>query len=314
MKKISTLTIVALFAMIGLRAQATMNPVGDELNGSVTNGTTVMADGETTFNPAELKFAVTGAAFGGWNMPPSANQVFTNNGDGTYTLEYEGATTADFKLSCININEDFSSWSVFDTGVMGASNLASGDNALSTSYGTSNMKFPVSGNVTLTISNVTETGCNLNIILTEEIVPDKAYYLIGEFNGWDESTMVPFVEENGVFTLTKTFGGEFKVKDENGNWWGGGVTLTKEEPSVTLVDGGNLVLEEEDEYTLTIENGVLTVTFPTSAITTLSAGDNVASVKYVSTTGMISDTPFQGVNIMVVTYQDGSRKSVKLVK
>ncbi|MBR6432204.1 MAG: hypothetical protein IKS64_05060, partial [Muribaculaceae bacterium] len=97
----------------------------------------------------------------------------------------------------------------------------------------------------------------------EEPQPEHAYYLIGGFNSWDQENMVPFVEEDGVFTLTYTFGGEFKVKDENGAWWGGGVTLTEENPSVTLVDGANLNLDQEAEYTLTIEDGVLTVTgFP----------------------------------------------------
>lgn len=341
MKKTITLTFVALLAMIGLKAQATMYLVGDGFNGWNTTGNVEMTDDgdgiyswsgnlvagssfaffrdtedwgsqrgpaagdgsaptgdwedtqamgawtlttsggyviqynyntdqakitltdEPVFNPAQRRFAVTGAAFGGWNMPPSGAQVFANNGDGTYTLEFEGATAADFKLSSIDVNSDFSSWTVFDSGVMGASNLATGDNQLSSSYGTANMHFPVSGNVTLTISNVTETSCTLNITLTEEIIPDKAYYLIGAFNEWSEETMVPFEENDGVFTLTQTFGGEFKVKDENGNWWGGGVTLTEETPSVTLVDGGNLVLAEEKEYTLTIQNGVLTVTFPT---------------------------------------------------
>ena len=341
MKKTITLTIVALLAMIGLKAQAAMYLVGEGFNGWTTTGNVEMTDegdgmyswsgnlvagssfaffrdtedwgsqrgpangdgsaptgdwedtqamgawtltasggyviqynyntdqakivltDEPVFNPAQRRFAVTGAAFGGWNMPPAGNQIFANNGDGTYTLEFEGATAADFKLSSIDINDaGFNSWSVFDAGVMGASNLATGDNELSTSYGTANMHLPVSGNVTLTISNVTETGCTLNITLTEEIIPDKAYYLIGAFNEWSEETMVAFEENDGVFTLTKTFGGEFKVKDENGNWWGGGVTLTEENPSVTLVDGGNLVLAEEKEYTLTIVDGVLTVTFP----------------------------------------------------
>ena len=94
-------------------------------------------------------------------------------------------------------------------------------------------------------------------------VPEKAYYLIGTFNGWDQENMIPFEEEDGVFTLTYEFGGEFKIKDEAGNWWGGGVTLTEENPSVTLIDGGNLNLNQAAEYTLTIEDGVLTVTgFP----------------------------------------------------
>ena len=354
MKKTITLTIVALLAMIGLKAQAAMYLVGEGFNGWTTTGNVEMTDegdgmyswsgnlvagssfaffrdtedwgsqrgpaagdgsaptgdwedtqamgawtltasggyviqynyntdqakivltDEPVFNPAQRRFAVTGAAFGGWNMPPAGNQIFANNGDGTYTLEFEGATAADFKLSSIDVNSDFSSWTVFDSGVMGASNLASGDNALSTSYGTANMHLPVSGNVTLTISNVTETGCTLNITLTEEIIPDKAYYLIGAFNEWSEETMVPFEENDGVFTLTQTFGGEFKVKDENGNWLGGGVTLTEENPSVTLVDGGNLVLAEEKEYTLTIEDGVLTVTFPSSVYGDVN-GDGVVT-------------------------------------
>ena len=93
--------------------------------------------------------------------------------------------------------------------------------------------------------------------------PEKAYYLIGGFNDWNEEAMIPFVENDGVFTLTYTFGGEFKVKDEQGNWWGGGVTFTEENPSVTLIDGYNLKLAQEAEYTLTIEDGVLTVSgFP----------------------------------------------------
>ena len=354
MKKTITLSIVALLAMIGLKAQAAMYLVGDGFNGWTTTGNVEMTDDgdgmyswsgnlvagssfalfrdtedwgsqrgpaagdgsaptgdwedtqamgawtltasggyviqynyntdqakivlteEPIFNPAQRRFAVTGAAFGGWNMPPAGNQIFANNGDGTYTLEFEGATAADFKLSSIDVNSDFSSWTVFDSGVMGASNLASGDNALSTSYGTANMHLPVSGNVTLTISNVTETSCTLNITLTEEIIPDKAYYLIGAFNEWSEETMVPFEEHDGVFTLTQTFGGEFKVKDENGNWLGGGVTLTEENPSVTLVDGGNLILAEEKEYTLTIVDGVLTVTFPSSVYGDVN-GDGVVT-------------------------------------
>ena len=127
--------------------------------------------------------------------------------------------------------------------------------------------------------------------------------------------LIPFVEDEGAFILNYTFSGEFKIKDENGNWWGGGVTLTSENPSVTLVDGDNLVLEHESDYTLAIEGGVLTVFgFPATSVNSLNADKNVASVKYVNMTGVMSDTPFNGINIMVVTYQDGSRKAAKLVK
>jgi hypothetical protein len=112
------------------------------------------------------------------------------------------------------------------------------------------------------------TNTTITLIDDSEFVyptpaPEKAYYLIGGFNEWNQEAMIPFVENNGVFTLTYTFGGEFKIKDEQGNWWGGGVTLTEENPSVTLIDGNNLNLDQQAEYTLTIENGVLTVSgFP----------------------------------------------------
>ena len=341
MKKNFTLILVALFAMVGMKAQAAMYLVGDAFNGWNTSGNVVMStddnniyyytadltagkyfaffkdnegwsyqrgpaagnnsapsgDWENTtsggswrvatsgtyliqynhetdqakiaiaqqaqFDPAQRKFAVTGAAFGGWNMPPTAAQTFTNNGDGTYTLVYEGATAGQFKLSGVGINDEFDSgWGVFNGGCLYNGSLAIGDNALSAGN-TGNMNFPVGGNVTLTISNVTESSCSLNITVNEEVIPDKAYYLIGAVNGWNDETKIPFVENDGVFTLTQTFSGEFKIKDENGNWLGGGVTLTAENPSVTLVEGENLVLTDESEYTLTIEDGVLTVTgFP----------------------------------------------------
>ena len=233
-----------------------------------TGGNTVSIDTgepEPEFDATQRKFAVTGAAFGSWSMPPTAAQTFTNNGDGTYTLVYEGATAGDFKLSGVGINDTFS-WNVFDGGCMYNGSLAVGDNNM-TGGNTGNMTFPTSGNVTLTISEVTANSCKLNITVNQEIIPDKAYYLVGGFNTWTaQDENYKFAENNGVFTLTKTISGEFKVIDENGSWLGGGgKTLTAEDNTVSVTSdlGGNMVLEEESEYTFTIENGVLTVTgFP----------------------------------------------------
>lgn len=217
------------------------------------------------FDATQRKFAVTGAAFGGWSMPPTAAQTFTNNGDGTYTLVYEGATAGQFKLSGISINDDFaSSWDVFNSGCYHNSGLTIGDNALSTGN-TGNMNFPISGDVTLTISNVTESSCTLNISATQVVVPDKAYYLVGGFNSWSTSSH-PFTEvSDGVFQIVQTFNGQFKIVDENGSWLGGSKILTAEDNTIDVTGdtGGNMTLETESEYTLTIQNGTLTVTgFP----------------------------------------------------
>lgn len=52
-----------------------------------------------------------------------------------------------------------------------------------------------------------------------------------------------------------------------------------------------------------------------TAISTILAGNGlVKSVKYVNVAGMVSDVPFQGVNIVVTEYTDGSRTTTKMLK
>ena len=50
-----------------------------------------------------------------------------------------------------------------------------------------------------------------------------------------------------------------------------------------------------------------------TAIGTVKAGVDVVDVYYVNSIGMMSKTPFQGVNIIVTRYSDGSRTTVKKV-
>ena len=51
-----------------------------------------------------------------------------------------------------------------------------------------------------------------------------------------------------------------------------------------------------------------------TAISTVGVNGEVKSVKYVSVAGVVSDRPFQGVNIVVTEYTDGSRTTAKVVK
>ena len=54
---------------------------------------------------------------------------------------------------------------------------------------------------------------------------------------------------------------------------------------------------------------------PVTAISTVKIGNGeVKSVKYVNVAGIVSDTPFQGVNIVVTEYTDGSRTTTKMLK
>ena len=53
----------------------------------------------------------------------------------------------------------------------------------------------------------------------------------------------------------------------------------------------------------------------TTAINTVEAGKGeVKSVKYVNVAGVVSDAPFQGVNIVVTEYTDGSRTTSKMLR
>lgn len=57
------------------------------------------------------------------------------------------------------------------------------------------------------------------------------------------------------------------------------------------------------------ENNIVT------AINTVETGNGeVKSVKYVNVAGMVSDVPFQGVNIVVTEYSDGSRSTSKMLR
>ena len=62
------------------------------------------------------------------------------------------------------------------------------------------------------------------------------------------------------------------------------------------------------------------ILYPVAVNTNLPTGvtdvyaKTVAGVKYVNVAGMESNTPFDGVNIMVTTYTDGTHSAVKVIK
>ena len=90
-----------------------------------------------------------------------------------------------------------------------------------------------------------------------------------------------------------------------------------------LVEGGTysyyLVANYVDGTTATSntkEVTLVTVTMPgNTAITDIAAdGDEVESVTYVNMAGMQSNTPFDGVNIVVTRYKSGDVKSCKVMR
>lgn len=100
---------------------------------------------------------------------------------------------------------------------------------------------------------------------------ENQYFLIGDFNNWKQDEKVAFVAQDGVLTLTQEMVGEFLILDIYGNLLGGATNdnryvLHEGWPSVQLTTDNkkNLYVANVGEYTLTIQNGTLTVTsFPT---------------------------------------------------
>lgn len=114
----------------------------------------------------------------------------------------------------------------------------------------------------------------LSLNIAGEIDAATDYYLIGDFNDWDENNMEPFVKRDGAITLTKEFRGEFLIKDRDGNWIG--ANMGGDNPRFTFTANGNNVAITSNsgkknfnillpsQYTLTISDNMLFVTgFPT---------------------------------------------------
>ena len=99
---------------------------------------------------------------------------------------------------------------------------------------------------------------------------ENQYFLIGDFNNWKQDEKVAFVAQDGVLTLTQEMVGEFLILDIYGNLLGGATNdnryvLHEGWPSVQLTTDNkkNLYVANVGKYTLTIQNGTLTVTsFP----------------------------------------------------
>ena len=187
--------------------------------------------------------------FGNWNL--SSALEMTQGEDGIYSLKMEGVgANCYFSIMLDNVSWD----SQRGPAVKNSAPTGEWENA---NVAKSTWKTSMAGDYTILYNAETEQA-KITIDNGEE--PDRdGYFLIGAFNGWDENTQVPFVKDGDKYTLTYTFSGEFKIRDKSGDWFGGGHTFTAEAPSATLSGGDNFVIENEAEYTLTVENGVLTI-------------------------------------------------------
>ena len=203
------------------------------------------------------------------------------------------------------------------------------------------------------LSNGTAYDVRVQGVYNEQIMSDwtasenfttlKAYYVAGGFNNWDA---LEITEDGATFDVVEdpddVESKEFKIKTPNadGSWlWLGGIDengvnyfdvtegMMADGTEISLYDAGaNFRLPGSGNYTITLakeENakapyeGVKIVvkknnTTPT-AVTDIN-GKTISSVKYVNLAGIESDKPFDGVNIVVTTFTDGTKTATKVIK
>ncbi|MBR1725738.1 MAG: hypothetical protein IJ724_03660 [Muribaculaceae bacterium] len=53
---------------------------------------------------------------------------------------------------------------------------------------------------------------------------------------------------------------------------------------------------------------------PMTAVSNVNAAKTATGVKYVNVAGQVSNVPFQGVNMVVTSYSDGTQNTTKVVK
>ena len=226
-------------------------------------------NGELTVGdwPVEtITASIVGSTEQSWNMTNARVIPLTlDQTTGNYVSEETGIPD-DFKCQIIR-HSSFSS--VGDTWYGGSSGLGvtivpegGGSFQLTQALGED---ITFSGNGLFTFSLAPDFS-TLKITGTYNVVPE--YFLVGDFNNWDENSKVPFVNNNGEYTLTHTFYGDFLVLDNFGNRLGGTTNeehylLQKSDPTVTLSantqTNKHLYVKDESQYTLTISQGELTV-------------------------------------------------------
>ena len=169
--------------------------------------------------------------------------------------------------------------------------------------------------------------------------------MTGSFNGWDKVNPVEMVDDEATIDMEDNV--EFKLvtpdpQAEDGWKWIGGVDenqagffLVTEDmmagaTEIDLTDGSNFKIEKGGNFTLKIKREEAATPAgmakaPGDAIKLVVVRNNitgvddlsakaVASVKYVNMAGQVSDRPFDGVNLVVTKFTDGTTSTVKVVK
>lgn len=174
---------------------------------------------------------------------------------------------------------------------------------------------------------------------------ETKYYVCGGFNNWNANEPLEITADGATFDAVQTEDPEcleFKLLtpgetdwiwlggiDENNVGYfeltqemltnGAEITLDDDGANFRLPAAGNYtikIVEEEADGKAAVANIKMVVTQNSVTPTAVSDinGKTVAGVKYVNLAGIESNKPFDGVNIVVTTYADGTKSAVKVIK
>ncbi len=174
--------------------------------------------------------------------------------------------------------------------------------------------------------------------------PGNKYYVCGGFNGWNAVEPLEITADGATFDAVQTDDPkclDFKLltPGENDWIWLGGIDennvgyfylyqeMLTDGTEITLYDdGANFRLPAAGNYTIqlvedteskdAVTNIKMVVTQNNAISTAVNdiSAKTVANVKYVNLAGAESNKPFDGVNIMVTTYTDGTKLAAKVIK
>ena len=171
---------------------------------------------------------------------------------------------------------------------------------------------------------------------------ETKYYITGGFNDWNADEPLEITEGGATFDVVEdpedVESKEFKIltAGENDWLWLGGVDengvgyfeisegMMTAGTEITLDDAGaNFRLPGSGNYTITLVKDESKAPYEGVKIvvkqnTTTAVNDinvkAVAGVKYVNLAGVESNKPFDGINIVVTTYADGTKSAAKVIK
>ncbi len=162
------------------------------------------------------------------------------------------------------------------------------------------------------------TGYNTTSILNLNCVESASHYMgadgfdIAKASNWTGATAIAGTRQNADSAPRRVASTAdiTKVANDPSSVYGNILALADESTPLTYdyATGNSSVPTVSLGMAWTSQGAVVT------AVNDLSADKAVSSVEYVNVAGAVSDRPFDGVNIVVTTYADGTRTTTKVLR